>query len=339
MTRPHLLLSRTTADALQARFEPFTSTGRLAITVMPGDGEAPLTDEQLAAVTCAYFSRDLHHTPSTGGAQSTRTFFKTVERAPHLRWLQIFFAGVSSITTVAERLQARGTQITTATGAAAEPIAQDILAAVLAFSRGWLHHLASQRRGVWQPLADAQVPAPLEGQVATVVGMGAIGQEATRLLRGFGLRVQAVRQSDTPTAGCERTVPYERLHELLPETDWLILACPLTEQTRGLVSATALAALKPTAHLVNIARGDVVDEAALLDTLASRRIAGAYLDVFSKEPLPADSPFWALDNVVITPHNAGTRNDYVAQVDRIFLDNLQRFIDGQPLTRLAIRGA
>lgn len=339
MTRPHLLLSRTTAESLQPRLAPFTAGGRLSLTVMPGDDEAPLTDEQLAAVTCAYFSRDLHHSPSPGGAQSTRSFFKTLERTPNLRWLQIFFAGVSSITSVAERLQARGTQISTATGAAAEPIAQDILAAVLAFSRGWLHHLAAQRRGAWQPLTDAQNPPPLAGQVATIVGMGAIGQEATRLLRGFGLRVQAVRQSDAPAEGCERTVPYERLRELLPATDWLILACPLTEQTRRLVNAEALAALKPSAHLINIARGDVVDEAALLETLAARRIAGAYLDVFAKEPLPGESPFWSLDNVIITPHNAGARNDYVAQVDRIFLDNLQRFVDGQPLTRLAIRNA
>lgn len=337
MTRPRLLLSRAAADALHSRLAPFTS--QLDLTVMPGDDEPPLSDEQLAAITCAYFSRDLHHHPSPGGAQSARSFFKTLERTPNLRWLQIFFAGVSSITAVAERLQARGAQISTATGAAAEPIAQTILAAVLAFSRGWLHHLGSQRRGVWQPLTNDQIPAPLQGQVATVVGMGAIGQETARLLRGFGLTVQAVRQSDTPTEGCARTVPYARLHELLPSTDWLILACPLTEQTRELVDAEALAALKPAAHLINIARGDVVDEAALLETLTAKRIAGAYLDVFSKEPLPAESPFWQLDNVVVTPHNAGARNDYVAQVDRIFFDNLQRFLDGQPLTRLAIKSA
>lgn len=335
MTRPHLLLSRAATEALRPRLDRFD----IDVTTLPGDDDAPLTDEQLAAITCAYFSRDLHHHPSPGGSQSTRSFFKTLERTPNLRWLQIFFAGVSSITLVADRLQARGAQISTATGAAAEPIAQNILAAVLAFSRGWLHHLGSQRRGVWQPLTDAQVPAPLAGQVATIVGMGVIGQETVQLLRHFGLKVQAVRQSDTPADGCERTVPYERLRELLPSTDWLILACPLTEQTRRLVNAEALAALKPTAHLINIARGDVIDEAALLETLAAKRIAGAYLDVFSKEPLPADSPFWQLDNVVITPHNAGARNDYVAQVDRIFFDNLQRFLEGQPLTRLAIKGA
>ncbi len=337
MPRPHLLLSRACADALRPRLAPFAA--HLDVTVLPGDGEAPLDDAQLAAITCAYFSRDLHHQPSPGGAQSARSFFKTIERCPNLRWLQIFFAGVSSLAAVAERLQARGVQISTATGAAAEPIAQGILAAVLAFSRGWLHHLASQRQGLWQPLTDAQVPPPLQGQTATVVGMGEIGRETTRLLRGFGLTVQAVRKSDSPVEGCERTVPYERLRELLPATDWLILACPLTERKRHLVNADALAALKPGAHLINIARGDVVDEPALLAALAAKCIAGAYLDVFSTEPLPADSPFWSLDNVVLTPHNAGARNDYVAQVDRIFFDNLQRFVDGEPLTRLAIKSA
>lgn len=332
-----LLVSHATAAELERELTPLLRDGTLRLLTLPADDEPPLSPEQLATVTGAYFSRDLHQRPSAGGAQSARTFFKALDQAPDLRWLQIFFAGVSSLN-VTQKLQARGVQISTATGVAAEPIAQSVLAAVLGFSRGLLHHIDAQRRAAWEHPLESRVPRPLAGQRATVVGMGAIGREVVRLFGLFGLRVRAVRQSAEPVEGCEAAVPYARLHELLPDTDWLVIACPLTDTTRQLIDARALALLPARAHLVNIARGDVVDEVALIEALSSQRLAGAYLDVFAKEPLPADSPLWSLKNVLVSPHDSGARTDYEAQVHAVFVDNLRRFVDGRPLTRLAIQG-
>jgi phosphoglycerate dehydrogenase-like enzyme len=161
---------------------------------------------------------------------------------------------------------------------------------------------------------------------------GAIGQGLGALLSALGLSVVAVRSSDgaaTPPAA--ETVSYERLGEVLPRADWLVLACPLSERTRGLVDAAALARLPAGARLVNVARGEVVDEAALIDALQTGAVAGAFLDVFAQEPLPAVSPLWELPNVIVTPHTAGHSDGNERRVAAIFLDNLRRWAQGQPL--------
>lgn len=165
-----------------------------------------------------------------------------------------------------------------------------------------------------------------------VLGLGHIGREFARLARMLGLRVIGVRRSPrTAEDPVDALYPPARLADLLPEADWLVLACPLTRETRGLVDAALLARLPQHARLINVARGEIVDQAALIDALREGRLAGAYLDVFEEEPLAPDSPLWDLPNVLVTPHNSPAASGNDRRVFEIFLTNLGRWQRGEPL--------
>jgi len=167
-----------------------------------------------------------------------------------------------------------------------------------------------------------------------IVGMGHIGEEVARLARAFGCRIVATRRSVTaPTSDqhADELLPPSGLPRLLETSDYVVLAVPLTPETRGMIGAAELGMMPPHAVLVNIARGGVVDEAALVDALREHRIAGAALDVFEREPLPAESPLWDLDNVIVSPHISGGTEIYNQRAVDIFADNLRRFLAGEPL--------
>ena len=153
-------------------------------------------------------------------------------------------------------------------------------------------------------------------------------------LRLLGLRVVVVRNSAMPADEGIETVAYETIRSVLPQADWLLLACPLTDRTHGLISASALALLPAGAHVVNVARGEVVDEAALIEALQNDRLGGAYLDVFAHEPLPVQSPLWDMTNVIASPHSAGFSDGNAARVEELFLDNLGRRLQGLPMRNL-----
>lgn len=140
-----------------------------------------------------------------------------------------------------------------------------------------------------------------------------------------------VRRSVAPVEHFGRVLPVSALEGLLPQCDWLVLACPLTAETRGLISRQRIALLPRTAGIVNVSRGEIIDEAALIEALAAGRLRGAYLDVFQREPLPADSPLWSLPNVIVTPHNASASAGNSARLAELFLANLQRYLQGEPL--------
>jgi phosphoglycerate dehydrogenase-like enzyme len=174
----------------------------------------------------------------------------------------------------------------------------------------------------------------LGGKTLLVVGLGRIGSRLATLARAFGLRVIATKRDAQSGAGAADAVfPHGRLRDLLPEADLVALACPLTPQTEGLIGAPALAAMKPSAFLINVARGRVVDEPALVAALAQKRIAGAAVDCTVEEPLPAASPLWALENVLITPHTAGETRRYEDNVIDLLLDNLDRLWRGETALR------
>jgi phosphoglycerate dehydrogenase-like enzyme len=184
----------------------------------------------------------------------------------------------------------------------------------------------------WSPLIGSGLPRDLAGQTAVIVGWGPIGQGLGTLLAALGLRIVSVRGSEAPAAApAHRSVSYEQLHTVLPQADWLLLACPLSERTRGLVDAKALATMPAGARVVNVARGEVVDEPALIDALRGGALAGAYLDVFAHEPLSAASPLWELPNVIVTPHTAGHSDGNETRVAGMFLDNLGRWVRNEPL--------
>jgi phosphoglycerate dehydrogenase-like enzyme len=217
--------------------------------------------------------------------------------------------------------------VTASTGVTALPIAQSAVAAILAQARGFGHWLAAQARREWSPLAGADKPRELRDLRVVVVGAGAIGSEIGRLLKALGMQVVAVRRSAQATPPFDETFALAGLDDLLPDCDWLVLALPLTEATRGLMDARRLALLRPGARIVNVARGELVNEPALCDALLAGRIAGAYLDTFVQEPLPQASPLWDLPQVWITPHNCAASQGHEERVVDSFLRDLERWLD------------
>jgi phosphoglycerate dehydrogenase-like enzyme len=280
---------------------------------------------RLAAVTGAWYSRDLF----TGGGPTTPSpatlrFFERADAAPRLAWLHVMSAGTDL--PMYRRAHERGVRLTTSTGVTAVPIAQTAVAAVLAHARGFPGWLDAQRRGDWAPRYGAASPADLGGQTAVIVGLGPIGLEIARLLRAVGLHTIGVRQREEACEGVDETRVYADLDALLPRCDWLILCCPLTPLTHGLVDAARLAQLPAHARVINVGRGPVLQEAALVDAIRAGRLAGAYLDVFEHEPLPADSPLWTLPGVWLSPHNSASSQGNPARDVQRFMQALRGWL-------------
>lgn len=295
----------------------------LEYVVMPSDPAARVGAEDLERIDFAFFSNDIFPTYSRG-------FFAAVHGAPNLKWLHVQNAGVDN--PVFGRILDRGVRISTSSGSTAMPIAQSVIGGMLMLSRPFLHWAETRARKEWTPVPDDRIPPDLAGQQMTVVGLGAIGCEIARIATAIGLEVTGVRRSPRRDGDpVEHIVAPSQLAELVKHTDWLVLACPLTEETRGLISRDILADLKPGAHILNIARGEVIDEQAMIEGLKSRKIAGAYLDVFTNEPLEPESPLWEMPNVIMSPHNSAAAQGNPKRVARYFLDNLRRMHAGEPL--------
>lgn len=296
---------------------------RIRTAILPPDAAARLADEEAAEVDIAFFSVDVFPAFS-------RQFFSAVRKAPRLKWLHVFNAGVDH-PIYAEMLE-RGVRLTTSSGTAAKPIAQTAITGLLMLARQVPRWLAAQRERRWDPIPAAEAPLDLKGQTAVILGMGHIGKEIARLARVLGLKVIGVRrsprQADDPV---DELHPPEQLPALAARADWLIIAAPLTPETRGRIDAALLASLPPHARLINIARGEIVDETALIAALGAGRLAGAYLDVFEQEPLPVESPLWDLPNVIVTPHNAGASAGNARRIYALFRENLGRYHRSEPL--------
>ena len=256
-----------------------------------------------------------------------------------LRWVQSWSAGVDWLTEADADLPP-GLTVTSASGVHPVPIAEHVFAVVLALARGLPAHLRAQDRGVW----GAEVPGgvfELAGRRLVLLGVGEIGARIARLADAFGVFVTAVRHHPEAgdVEGVARTVGTDALLDVLPHADLVVVTLPLTDATRGLVGAGALAALPAHTVVVNVGRGGVVDQAALVAALQNGRLGGAALDVFETEPLPPDSPLWAMENVVVTPHAAGHTPHYASRALGIFLDNLGRYRRGEPLEHAVDLGA
>jgi phosphoglycerate dehydrogenase-like enzyme len=260
-------------------------------------------------------------------------FFEMLAASRSLRWVQTHSAGTDR--PVWKPIKARGITLTTAAGALSRPVAISAVGGLIALSRRFPAHMDAQRRHAWEPLLEDRAPPDLPGQHALVVGLGPIGGEIARLLRALGLRVTGARPEARPHEHCDAVVSYRDARAEMPRVDWLVLACPLSELTRGLVDAAAIAALPKGAHIVNVARGEVVDEKAMTEALRSGRLGGAWLDVFEHEPLDPASPLWDLPTVMVSPHSSGHAQGNYDRVAEIFLDNLARFVAGQALRNVA----
>lgn len=293
------------------------------VLCQPGDAVA-------ASAQVAFVSRDVTGLSTKFETMpDTARFYEAMRASPDLRWMHVHSAGADRAFYL--DMHQQGVALTTSQGASDSVVAQTALAGVLALARRLPALMAAQRRHEWEPLLGARMPPDLEGQHAVIVGWGGIGRRIGELLRVLGLSVSVARHGGEPAGEGYATLRYGELPDVLPRTDWLILACPLTADTRGLIDARALAALPAHACLVNVARGHVVDEPALIEALRERRLGGAFLDVFHHEPLPAASPLWDLDNVIATPHSAGFSRGNRGRVRALFVENLRRWVRGEPL--------
>lgn len=255
-----------------------------------------------------------------------------LDRAPRLRLVQSVSSGMERYP--AALLKARGVALASARGSNARAVAEHALALTLALIRRLPEAVADQAGRLWPPVAaapDARI-AEIADSTVLVVGLGEIGDHLAAMLKALGAHVIGVRRH--PEAGpgaADHVVGFEAIATVLPQADVVVLTCPLTETTRGLIGRAALAAMKPTAGLVNVARGACVDEAALVDALAERRIAAAALDVFTTEPLPPDSPLWSLGNVLLTPHRAGETPRAEERIAALLAENIGRLERGEAL--------
>jgi len=253
--------------------------------------------------------------------------------ARRLKWFHVTAAGVEHLRY--PELRQSGVLVTNSRGIHSVPMAEHILGMLIALARRFHSAYRYQLQGRWaqQEIWDEPLrPRELHGQVLLLVGFGAIGREVARRVRPIGVRIWAVTRSGQADAElADRVVSAAQLEDVLPEADYVVLAAPVTPETQHLMNARRLAMMKPTAFLINVARGTLIDEPALVEALRRRTIAGAALDVASQEPLPAGHPLWSLDNVFITPHISAVSEYLWDRQTKLILENLERWFSAREL--------
>jgi len=258
-----------------------------------------------------------------------------IARAPKLKWIQVMTAGVDGF--LDDEFRRSSVMLTSASGIHATQISELILEMMLMFAKRapFCFHLKQNKQ--WEQF----VPTVLRSKTVGIVGLGRIGQEVARLAKAFGMRVVATRRSAKQVARAryvDIVLPREQLPQLLADSDFVVLALPLTSETSRLIGEAELRTMKSTAYLINIARGSLVDEEALIRALDEQWIAGAGLDVFATEPLPSDSKLWEFSNVIFSPHVAGVVEDYVIRATGVFCENLRRYLEGKRLHNVVDKG-
>jgi phosphoglycerate dehydrogenase-like enzyme len=268
------------------------------------------------------------------------------EQAPHLRWIQFHWAGLDHALEE-PILQREGMNITNMSGASASQMGEHAIMMMLALGHHLTDILSHQKKADWPSGRwELFTPHELRGSTVGIVGYGSIGRQIARMLQVLGATVLATKRDvlhpedtgyiveglgDPGGDLVNRLYPPQALCSMLKECDYVVVTLPRTTATRGLLGAKELSSIKPTAFLVDISRGEIVDHSALIPLLREHKIAGAALDVFPVEPLPADSPLWKLPNVILTPHIAGFSSLYDQRAVDLFIQNLQRYLEGLPL--------
>lgn len=255
-------------------------------------------------------------------------------RAPKLKWVQMMTAGVDRF--LDSEFRESSVIMTTVSGIHGTQISEFILGLMLMFAKEAPLCFYLKQKKQWARL----IPAVLRSKTLGIVGLGSIGGEVARLAKAFGMRVLATRRT-AKQSGRARNVdmllPRQQLTQLLSDSDFVVLTLPFTTESDKLIGERELRAMKSTAYLINISRGGIVDEEALIHALEEKWIAGAGLDVFATEPLPADSKLWELPNVIFSPHIAGAREDYAVHATGLFCENLSRYLDGKKMLNVLDR--
>jgi phosphoglycerate dehydrogenase-like enzyme len=273
------------------------------------------------------------------------------EQAPNLRWVQTHWAGIEHLRE--HSLWDSDIVVTNTSGIHAPNIAQYVMVQILAWAHRAPRWFYYQQRGEWpRGRWEKFVPDELRGKTLGIAGYGSIGREVARLARCFGMRVLATKRDarhiedeqysltgtgDPAGTLAARIYPGEATRSMVAECDYVVIALPHTERTHHLFDEQMFRAMKPTAFLVNVGRGDVVKESDLVRALKKGWIAGAGLDVFATEPLPADSPLWKLDNVILSPHVSGFTEAYDERAADLFVENLRRYLRGEPMLNVVNR--
>ena len=322
----HVLISAPIPDALLERLARVSPDLVIERDTLPRDG----WPEGLVSAAEIHYTTDRILRP---------------EQAPQLRWVQGHWAGVNNL--VDTPVWAGDVLLTTTSGIHAPNIGQYVIAQMLAWANHVPRWLRVQQAGQWPPgRRDVFQPDELAGRTLGIIGYGSIGREVARLARAFNMTIlvtkrDARRVADTgytlPGFGDPagelptRIYPAEALRSVLAQCDYVVITLPLTPRTRHLFDESLFQAMKPSAYVINVGRGPVIDERALIKALQRGWIAGAGLDVFEKEPLPEDSPLWAMQNVILTPHVSGMTAQYDERAVDLFAANLRRYLAGETL--------
>jgi len=288
--------------------------------------EPSLSAADCARVEVSLLSRDVRF-----HKEGFRRFGELSGSLPNLKWLHFGNAGAGPYPWMTA-LHARGVRISSSAGANAEPVAQSALFGMMYLARRAYRWVDNARERRWVQQLEPDVPPDLAGQTVMVLGLGNVGTHFTRFAKALSMHVIGVRRSPRRDGDLADEIESPaKIKQLLSRCDWLVITCPLTKETLGLIDRAALACMKPSAHVINVGRGEVTDEQALLEALTSGHLAGAHLDVFSEEPLPSSSPLWSLPNVLITPHNAAAATGNNRRSAEIFFANFVRYTRGDPL--------
>ena len=261
------------------------------------------------------------------------------EVAPHLRWVQFPGAGIDSLRHHPILQADSGVLITTASGVHVTNISEYVFCSMMMFNRSWPEMVRYQDRHIWAHTGTGYAlrERELHGTTLGIVGLGSIGRHIAQMARAFRMKVLATRfsaRANEQDPDVDQLYPFDKLDEMLGQCDYVVIATPLTDRTEKMIGEAELRAMKSNTYLVNIGRGGVIDEEALIRALHEGWIAGAGLDVTTQEPLPPESPLYDLPNVILTPHISGATEFYEARLADIFADNLRRYRAGQPLRNL-----
>jgi len=298
------------SESYRTQIQEIAPDMRLLVTKDREEIEAALDDIEIAA---CQFPRDL------------------LLRARNLRWYQQWSAGADWLQRHLEAAELDFV-LTSTSGMHEIQVTEHIFALLLALGRRIDWSVRAQMRAEWMGWDEKRDVFELADKTMVLIGVGAIGERTAQVAAAFDMRVVGVRRDpERSAAGVEVMVGPGRLLDVLPEADFVVITAPLTDETRGMIGEPELRAMKPTTYIVNIGRGGIIDEGALIQALQESRIAGAGLDVFEEEPLPKDSPLWKQENVIVTAHYAGITPRYDERAMAIFLDNLRRYKAGEPL--------
>lgn len=250
---------------------------------------------------------------------------------PKLRWAQVMTAGVEEWLALPD-LPPRLT-LTCARGTHTESMPENIIGALLYVAKPYAAAVANQKRGTWV----RTVAQPLTGKTLGILGLGAIGQHVARIASVLGMRVIGTRRRPEPVPNVAKVLPADRTPEVLAESDFVLLLLPATPDTDNFINAERLSMMKPGAWLLNFGRGHLIKDDDLIAAVKAKKIAGAVLDVFRQEPLPAEHPFWTAEGIIVLPHIGGPHPQRDRFVARLFTDNLERFLEGKPLKEVVDR--